>query len=233
MKVLIASRHAIIREALRHLLSSAGGVEVMGEAETLEEAAQAIQRLHPSVVLIETVEPACPDLMPFLRNHASDSSRVVVLANYAEPNLVRELFRAGLAGCVLKVSSHVDLLLALRSAECGRKFLDSRLIETVVLEDPPSPTKPSKREELSKRQMQVLRSIVMGQTSGEIAQALGVSVKTVETYRSRIYQKLELHSRADLMQYAASRGMVSFSELAGAPRPGRPEYGTGAAAGRE
>jgi len=115
-------------------------------------------------------------------------------------------------GFVVKQSSDAELLLALRYAARRQKFLDPSLVDAVTLEVTNSSVQDGRREGLSKREFEVLQGLVRGYTNPQIARDLDLSVKTIETYRSRIYQKLELHNRADLMRYAVSAGLISVND---------------------
>jgi DNA-binding NarL/FixJ family response regulator len=212
MRVLVLSNYAIVRTALRHMLSSSAETEVIGEAEVSENVSEIINKLRPDVVLIETVE-AEDDVLAKAVERISLAGKVnlVVLAGHGDPGAIRAMLRAGVTGYVLKQSTAADLLAALRSAASGRRFLDSSLIEAITSEELSRP-EPSPTDMLSSRQSEVLKFIVQGYTSGEIARKLSVSVKTVETYRSRIYDKLKVRSRAGLVQYAITAGLISVHD---------------------
>lgn len=122
------------------------------------------------------------------------------------------MLRAGVTGYVLKRSSENELLLALRSAARGLKFLDSTLIGEIALEGAQQASPLEHKNQLSKRELQVLKRIVQGYTSQEITRQLELSTKTVETYRARIYEKLELRNRAELVRYAINFGLISVNE---------------------
>ena len=218
IRLLLISKYQIVRSALRHLLAPANDIEIVGETETPQQAEQAISKLHPRVVLVETVDannPAIPKLAEKIGRSGSRIS-VVVLSNSGTARAVRAMLRAGVTSYLLKDSSEAELLLALRSAAHGRRFLDPALIDELAFEDVTHEAGRAGKHVLSKRELQVLKTLVQGYTSSEIAKQLRLSIKTVETYRSRIYLKLKVRSRSDLMRYAISAGLISVNEeLAG------------------
>ncbi len=215
IRLLIFSKYPIVRSGLRHLLSSGQEIEVVGEAESLQKVEQTIQRLRPDVVLLETPEGSEPRISELTEKaRHSRKPAFVVLTNQSNIHLVRTMLKAGVTGYVLKQSTEAELLSALRSAARGLKFLDPGLVDIVALEVPGwARRRTDGGHVLSKREFEVLTHLVQGETGPDIAQDLHVSVKTVETYRSRIYEKLDLHSRADLVRYATSIGLVSIKRL--------------------
>jgi DNA-binding NarL/FixJ family response regulator len=209
IRVSLVSKYAMVRSALRHMLRSTNEIDIVGESDASENILETLADLHPDVVLLETVDASDPELSRALEGIKQTQVRVVVLAGRGDPHAIRAMMKAGVMGYVLKQSTDNELLVALRSAALGRKFLDSTLIDSLACTDLPTASA-STRGPLSRRQAEVLRHIVQGYTSGEIASKLKVSIKTVETYRSRIYEKIGVHSRAGLMQYAVTAGLISM-----------------------
>lgn len=210
MRIFVLAQHAVIRAALRQLLSSSADVEIAGESAISGGAKETIRKQHPDVVLMEIVEASDPLVTRTMESVRELGAHLVVLASHGDLRTVRAMMRAGVTGYVLKDSTHSDLLIALRSAALGRKFLDASLINAPPLED--EAPRLSLDYPLSKRETEVLKSIVEGYASGSIARKLGLSVKTIETYRARIYRKLEAHSRADLVKYAITSGLITIQE---------------------
>jgi DNA-binding NarL/FixJ family response regulator len=222
IRVSLISKYAMVRSALRHMLSSMEEIDIAGESDTSEKMLDKLKEQRPEVALLETVDASDPELPQAVQRIRETNVRVVVLAGQGHPNAIRAMMKAGVMGYILKQSTDNELLVALRSAALGRKFLDSSLIDALACADL-SIASVSKSDPLSKRQAEVLRHIVHGYTSGEIASKLGVSIKTVETYRSRIYEKIGVHSRAGLMQYAVSTGLISMHTDAGREIPINPK----------
>jgi DNA-binding NarL/FixJ family response regulator len=213
MRLLVISKFAIVRSALGHLVGSSTDVEVVGEMEPSLSVVEAIRTRRPEVVLLETGDSSDPELAQLIEQIAGFAEvRLVVLAGRGDVRAIRSMLRAGVIGYVMTQSSDTELLQALRSAARGHRFLDSSLIHAIATEESGPGEEALSRDGLSKRQMQVLKYLVHGYTSGEIARKLDVSVKTVETYRSRIYEKLEVRSRADLVKYAITTGLISMHE---------------------
>jgi DNA-binding NarL/FixJ family response regulator len=208
MRILVLSKYAIVRSALRHMLSSSTDIEIVGEWDPSEKVLDKLNELDTDVILLETVDASDPQVSRALETISRRGARVVVLAGQGDPHAIRAMMKAGVMGYVLKQSTDAELLVALRSAAAGRKFLDSTLIDALAANV--SAASPSMSQRLSKRQAEVLRFFVQGYTSGEIAKRLAISVKTVETYRSRIYEKTGVHTRAGLMKYAVATGLISM-----------------------
>ena len=193
------------------MLASAGDVEVVGESDLPVDAPELLRKTRPDVVLIETVQAGDPAVARVVEKISHyDKVNLVVLAGEGDPGAIRAMLRSGVTGYVLKQSTDAELMVALRSAARGRRFLDSSLIDAITFEE--ASLSAGETAKLSKRQAEVLNYLIQGYTSGEIAGKLGVSVKTVETYRARIYDKLEVRSRSGLIQYAISTGMISIHE---------------------
>src|SRR5581483_296449 len=214
MRLLLISKFAIVRSALRHLLASSNDIEVVAESDLSPDVEETVRKLRPDVILIETAVASDPEEARVIEKIGRGSKvRLVVLAGEGDIRVIRSMLRSGVTGYVLKQSTDTELLLALRSAARGRRFLDSSLINEIAFEGTRSAEQTaSPKPVLSKRQKQVLKYLVRGHTGGEIARKLDVSVKTVETYRARIYEKLEVRSRADLMKYAVAAGLISMHE---------------------
>ena len=211
IRLLVFSKFAMVRAALRLLLALAKDIEIIGEAETTQQAEQAIHELHPHVILIETVSTTGPAI-PKLTARPARAGKIVILSNYGDARVVRAMLKAGVTAYVLKQSTDAELFLAIRSAAQGRKFLDPSLIDEIAFEGGTGAGQAEGESVLSKRELQVLGQMVRGYSTAAIAKELRLSGKTVETYRARIYEKLDVHNRADLMRYAISVGLISVNE---------------------
>jgi two-component system response regulator NreC len=225
MRVFLVSKYPIVRSGLRHMLSASNDIDIVGESDASEKILEQLNELRPDVLLLETVDASDPQVSGALEAIRQTDVRIVVLASEGDPNAIRAMIKAGVTGYVLKQSSDTELLVALRSAALGHKFIDSTLIDALTSASVSSPSS-SVSQPLSKRQTEVLRYFVQGYTSGEIARRLGVSIKTVETYRSRIYEKIGVHSRAGLMHYAVITGLISMHKDMGHTPPSHTPPGT-------
>jgi two-component system, NarL family, response regulator NreC len=205
-RVVLADDHQVIREGLKSLLE-ASGLKVVGEASDGREAVKMATELKPDVIVLDISMPflngldACREL-----TQGSPKTRSIILTMHKEEQYVMDAMRAGVKGYVLKSQAATDLLQAIREVCRGGVYLSPGVSRTVVnayltkSELPPDP--------LTARERQVLQLIGEGKTTKEVAVLLGVSVKTAETHRTRMMQKLDIHETAGLVRYAIRRGLV-------------------------
>ncbi len=211
--VVIADDHAVVRSGLKALLDSEPGFEVTGEARDVRTAMTLVRAKRPSVLVLDlnmpggSSLPAIPDLIA-----ASPGTAIVVLTMQDDSAFAREALRAGALGYVLKESANAELVEAVRSAVAGRTYLQPQLGARLAAE-PPAPE--SSDEDLSERETEVLELIALGHTNTEIAERLYLSVRTVESHRAHIQQKLRLSTRAELVRYALEHGHLDLANGAG------------------
>jgi two-component system response regulator NreC len=205
IRVVIADDHAVVRRGLRQVLSAEGGVEVVGEASDLDGARRYVRGHHPDVLVLDLNLPEGLSLgaIPQIRAE-SPNTQIVVLTMHNEPAYARQALSAGALGYVLKEAAESELVEAVRRAAVGDTFLNPRLGARVAAEPPPGPP-----DGLSAREVEVLRMIALGHTNAEIAERLYLSVRTVETHRAHIQQKLRLGSRSELVRYALEHDLIS------------------------
>jgi two-component system, NarL family, response regulator NreC len=204
IKIVIADDHAVVRSGLRLLLDSEANFEVVAEAGDVETARRYVRGHHPSVLVLDLNMPGGSSLeaIPLIRDEAP-ATQIVVLTMQEEPAFARHALGAGAIGYVLKEAADDELVQAVRRAAVGETYLNPRLGARLASEPPGPP------DDLSEREVDVLRLIALGHTNAEIAEQLFLSVRTVETHRAHIQQKLSLSSRAELVRYALERGLVS------------------------
>jgi two-component system response regulator NreC len=204
IRVVIADDHAVVRRGLRQVLDSEDGVEVVAEAANLTDARRYVRGHHPDVLVLDLNLPEGLSLaaIPEMRNEFP-ATQVVVLTMQNEPAYAREALSAGALGYVLKEAAESELVEAVRRAAVGDTYLNPRLGARVAAEPPAGPP-----DGLSEREVEVLRMIALGHTNTEIAEQLYLSVRTVETHRAHIQQKLRLASRAELVRYALEHHLV-------------------------
>jgi two-component system response regulator NreC len=204
IKIVIADDHAIVRRGLRQLLAGKEGFEVVAEAEDVESARRYLRGHHPDVLVLDLNMPGEPSLeaIPKLREEFPDT-QIVVLTMQDEPAYARRAFSAGVLGYVLKESADAELIEAIRAAVAGEQYLNPRLGAKVASEPPPGAP-----DGLSERELEILRLIVLGHTNTQVAEELFLSVRTVETHRAHIQQKLGLNDRAELVRYALDRKLL-------------------------
>jgi two-component system, NarL family, response regulator NreC len=208
IRLVLADDHAVVRSGLRMLLDSEPDFEVVAEASDVESAKRYVRGHHPKVLVLDLNMPggSSLDAIPILREE-SPNTQIVVLTMQQEPAFAREALRAGALGYVLKEAADDELVEAVRNAAVGESYLNPRLGARIASEPPPGPP-----DDLSEREVDVLRLIALGHTNSEIAEQLFLSVRTVETHRSHIQQKLRLSTRAELVDYALKRKLINTSD---------------------
>ncbi len=204
-RIVLADDHAVVRSGLRMLLDSEPDFEVVAEASDVEAARRYVRGHHPDVLVLDLNMPGGSSLeaIPLLREELPDT-QIVVLTMQQEPAFAREALAGGALGYVLKEAADEELVEAVRRAAVGERYLNPRLGARIASEPPPGPP-----DDLSVREVDVLRLIALGHTNAEIAEQLFLSVRTVETHRSHIQQKLRLSTRAELVGYALERGLIA------------------------
>jgi two-component system, NarL family, response regulator NreC len=204
IRIVLADDHAVVRSGLRLLLDGESGFEVVAEAGDLDSARRYVRGNNPNVLVLDLNMPGRSSLeaIPDIRSE-SPATQIVVLTMQQEPAFARHALGAGAIGYVLKEAADDELVEAVRRAAAGESYLNPRLGARMASEPPPGPP-----DDLSERELEVLRLIALGHTNAEIAKQLYLSVRTVETHRAHIQQKLSLSSRAELVGYALRRGLV-------------------------
>jgi two-component system response regulator NreC len=204
IQIVLADDHAVVRSGLRMLLDGESDFEVVAEASDVEGAARDVRAHHPAVLVLDLHMPGGSSLeaIPVIREE-SPQTQIVVLTMQQESGFARRALGAGALGYVLKEAADDELIEAVRRAAAGEGYLDPMLGARIAAE-------PSRRasERLSDREIDVLRLIALGHTNAEIAEELCLSVRTVETHRAHIQQKLSLSTRAELVGYALERGLI-------------------------
>jgi two-component system response regulator NreC len=204
LRVVIADDHSVVRRGLRQLLEDEEGLEIVAEAEDLDGARRYVLGHKPDVLVLDLNMPGGSSLeaIPQIRAD-SPQTQIVILTMQNEPAYAREALAAGVLGYVLKEAADDELVEAVRRAAAGDTYLNPRLGARVAAAPPPGPP-----DGLSEREVEVLRMIALGHTNAEIAESLYLSVRTVETHRAHIQQKLRLGSRAELVRYALDHRLV-------------------------
>jgi len=208
IRVLVVDDHAVVRSGLRLVLDAAEGVETVGEAGSAEDGIRAARELAPDVVLMDVVMPGMSGLEatpPLLL--ASPGSKVLVLSMQDDPRYVREAFAAGASGYILKEAADADVVEAVREVAGGGRYVHPTLGARLATAEAEA-TARADADPLSEREREVLRLLALGHTNQEIAKMLFISVRTAETHRAHIMQKLRLATRADLVRYALSQGLL-------------------------
>jgi two-component system response regulator NreC len=204
--ILIADDHRVVRAGLRLLLEAEEGFEVVAEAGDIPDAERRCAAHRPRVLILDLNMPGEPSLaaIPRLREKVP-GTQIVVLTMQNDPAFAREALQAGALGYVLKEAADTELVQAVRLAAAKQRYLNPELGARLAAE-PPAPAGPP--DDLSVRELEVLKLIALGHTNGEIAQSLYLSVRTVESHRAHIQQKTGRTSRADLVAYAREHQLM-------------------------
>jgi DNA-binding NarL/FixJ family response regulator len=212
IRVLIVEDHHLVRQGIRSLLEKAEDIEVVGEAADGQEAVELTERLAPDVVVMDIAMPRMDGSQALVRIRALDAAtQVIMLSMYSDEALVRQALRHGAKGYLLKRSVTEELLLAIRAASQGDTYLSPAIsgpiiADSLALQTDAETLGPS--AQLTPREREVLQLVSEGNTNAAIAEAMGISVKTVEKHRANVMSKLNVHDLAGLMRAAIKHGLV-------------------------
>ena len=212
IRLLIVDDHQLVRSGLRRLLEAQEDMSVEDEAGNASDGIR-LARLHkPDVVLLDVGMPGRSgvEAAPEIREAAPDA-RILVVSMEDDPSYVREAFAAGASGYVLKEAADDDLLTAVREVAEGRSYVDPALGARLAAADAAA-SAAAEADPLSPREHEVLRMLALGHTNQEISKTLFISVRTAETHRARIMQKLRLQTRAELVRYAIEHGLLTEAD---------------------
>jgi DNA-binding NarL/FixJ family response regulator len=212
-RVFLADDHAIMREGLRLLINMQPDMEVVGEAGNGRAACQQVRELRPDIVVMdlsmpemdgmqatEAIKGSCPEV------------KILILTVHEDEDYLRLLLKKGASGYLIKSAVADDLARAIRRIMEGGLYLDPSLTERLVQSSMGITAEhPRQESELSEREAEVMRLIAWGHTNVEIAEQLHLSVRTVETYKARIMEKLHFNSRTDIVRYALRRGWLRIA----------------------
>ena len=214
LRVLLAEDHTLVRAGIRALLESLEGVEVVAEAADGREALRLAKAHAPDILLMDITMKEMNGLEAAARLAKEHSmTRVIILSMHAEPIYVRQALQAGAAGYLLKGSDVAELELALKAVTRGDTYLSPSVSKALVgglLTGKAPPANPM--DELTPRQREILQFIAEGKTTKEIASRLDLSVKTVETHRAQLMERLDIHEVAGLVKFAIRVGLIQANE---------------------
>lgn len=204
--IVLADDHVLVRQSLKSLLEREGH-QVVGEAAEGKEAARQVNTLQPEIAILDISMPIMNGLNAAREiKNSSPKTKTILLTQHDEDEYISEALEAGVKGYVLKSQVASDLLEAIRQVSRGQVYLSPGVASSVVEAYRTRSERP--KERLSLRERQVLQLIAEGKSTKEVASMLGISVKTAESHRSRLMQKLDIHETASLVRYAIRRGMV-------------------------
>lgn len=217
IRILIADDHSVVRSGLRTLLQRTTGFSVVAEAEDGEEAVRLAREHKPDVAILDISMPRLNGVEATrLIKQADPSIKVLILTIHESEEYVWQVIRAGANGYVLKNADRADLRAAVRSVFEGHRFFSPTVSDLIVGEferraHDDVATTPRSREPLTERETEVLRFVAQGMTNKEIAEKLALSIRTVNTHRTNLMRKLDLHDTAGLVRYAIQAGLVDVN----------------------
>jgi two-component system, NarL family, response regulator NreC len=206
IRIVLADDHVLVRQSLRSLLEREG-LQVAGEASDGQECVRQVETLHPDIAVMDISMPILNGLDAAREmSRTSPKTKTILLTQHDEGQYISEALEAGVKGYVLKSQVANDLLLAIRQVSRGQVYL-SPGVSRGVMEAYRSKSEKSKNP-LTLRERQVLQLIAEGKSTKDVASLLGISVKTAESHRTRLMQKLDIHETASLVRYAVRQGIV-------------------------
>ena len=211
IRVLIADDHGLMREGVKALLRATDDIDVIGEAEDGDEAIREVRRLNPDVVLMDVAMPGLGGLEATLAiRKEKPEVKILVLTQYDDREYVARFLKAGVSGYVLKKAAASELVAAIRAVRRGGLVLDPEIARDVLQEQgkPAADAGEDPYESLTDREKQVLKLVAEGSSNKEIAQTLDISVKTAMAHREHLMEKLDVHSRTELIKFALRRGVI-------------------------
>jgi DNA-binding NarL/FixJ family response regulator len=212
IRVLIADDHAIVREGIRALLALSDDIAVVGEAADGREAVAAAHRLRPDVILMDIAMPGLGGLEAAVEIRKENAeAKILVLTQYDDREYVRRFLKLGVSGYVLKKAAGAALTAAIRAAHRGGLVLDPEVAREALRDQvggAPVERETDSYEALTDREKQVLKLVAEGRSNKDVAELLDISVKTAMSHREHIMQKLDLHSRTELIRFALRKGVI-------------------------
>lgn len=208
IRILVADDHPIVRQGLRQTLSEASDMTVAGEAGDEAEIMNQLSKKRYDVILLDISMPGRGgiDVLSQLRSSGINTPVLILSAHPEEQYAVRSI-RAGAAGYLTKTCGTEELISAIRRVASGRKYISETLAERLADDVGKDVEKPP-HELLSNQEFEVMRRIASGKTASEIAREMSLSVKTISTYRSRILEKMNMKSNAEVMRYCFEKGLI-------------------------
>lgn len=216
IRVLIADDHAVLRDGLHALLNMHEDMEVVGEAGDGLEALEKITELRPDIVLMDIAMPRLGGLEATLEvRQRKLPTKVLVLTQYDNREYIFQMLKAGAAGYILKKAAGTELVTAIRAVHAGETFLDPSAAKAVVdryIGEGEEDESERRLDQLSDREKEVLKLLAEGGSNREIAELLSLSVKTIMGHRANIMEKMDMHTRTELVRFAIRAGLVDVSE---------------------
>jgi DNA-binding NarL/FixJ family response regulator len=214
VEVLIADDHAVMRDGLRLILDGQDGMAVVAEAADGREAVRSARRLRPDVAIMDIAMPGLNGIEATVQiKEYRPETQVIILSMHATAEYIHRALSAGALGYLLKESAGREVIRAVRAVSVGRRYLSEKITDTILdsyIQRREAPPEQSPLERLSAREREVLQLVVEGNSSREIGRILHLSPKTVETYRSRLMGKLDVHNIPALVKFAVEHGLTTL-----------------------
>ena len=209
IRVLLADDHSIVRAGLRRIIEDAGDIEVIAEADDGREAIQLVREHSPDVAVVDISMPGLDGLEVISQLQTLNADiPILILTMHEEGQYVVRAIEAGAMGYITKQSAPEQLVNAIRKVHAGNRYLTDEAAEALALRIAKGGSGAAPLDTLSMRELQVLRRLAMGQTNREIARSYHISIKTVDTYRSRLLKKLGLRNNAELSRFAMQNNLI-------------------------
>jgi DNA-binding NarL/FixJ family response regulator len=211
IRILLADDHPVVRDGLRALLETQSDIEVVGDATNGREAVGLARQLHPDIVIMDI---AMPDLngieATLLIQESSPAAQVLILSMHSTTEHIFRALQSGARGYLLKDSAGAEVVSAIRAVHAGRRYLSQKITASVVDDYIAERHRVSPLETLSGRERQILQLVAEGKSSAEVGAMLFLSPKTVDTYRSRMMQKLNISDMPSIVKFAIRNGVISL-----------------------
>ena len=210
VRILLADDHAMLRDGVRMVLEAHPGFEVVGTADNGVEAVALAQALQPDIAVLDVAMPELNGLDATREIRACcPGTEVVILSMHEGEDYLREALRAGAAGYVLKRAAAKELVGAIQAVQRGESYLDPALTRTLISDYVRKVDRAdTSADALTERELEVLTLVAEGMTNRQIALKLNISIKTVQSHRANLMDKLDLHDRTELVRYAIRRGLI-------------------------
>ncbi len=214
IRVMIVDDHALVREGIAAFLKMSADIEVVGEASDGMEAIEKVKKLSPDIILMDIAMPKLGGLEALIEiKKINPNAKVLVLTQYDDKEYIKRFLKAGASGYILKKAVGMDLVTAIKAVAGGEAYLHPSIAASVIDEYigvRKEDASENLYESLTDREKQVLKLIAEGHTHKEIADILGISVKTAVAHQTNISEKLDIHSRAGLIKFAIAKGLIKL-----------------------
>lgn len=211
IRLLLVDDHTVLRSGLRMLLNSHEDMIVVGEAESGEDALEKVKELKPDIVLLDISMPGMGGMTALQKIKEISEAKVLMLTMHADEEYLKEAMEFGVSGYVLKQAADTELIQAIKEVAKGQVYVDSGLAQNLVksMYHPSSKQRSDYDSNLTDREKEVLTLIALGHTNKEIAETLMISVKTVESHKTKIMEKINCQKRSEMVRYALENGYIN------------------------